>query len=103
AAVEHGIPVTVITATRGEAGGSGIPGLDDAERLGVVRERELRDAMHQVGVTDVRWLGYRDSGLEDATASDHPLAFVRVPIEDAAARLATLLRWLRPPVMLTFG
>jgi N-acetyl-1-D-myo-inositol-2-amino-2-deoxy-alpha-D-glucopyranoside deacetylase len=102
AAAERGIPVTVVTATRGEAGGSGIPGLNDPERLGIVRERELREAMRQIGVTDVRWLGYRDSGLEEDTAP-HPLAFVRVPVETAAAELATYIRSLRPQVMLTFG
>ena len=36
AAVERGVPVTVISATRGEAGESAVPGLDDPERLGVV-------------------------------------------------------------------
>ena len=45
AAVERDVPVTVINATRGEAGESAIPGLDEPERLGVVRERELREAM----------------------------------------------------------
>src|SRR3954447_22743906 len=103
AAIERGIQVTVITATRGEAGGSGIPGLDDAEQLGEVRDRELRDAMRQLGVTDVRWLGYRDSGLNDAAAADHPLAFTSIPVTDVAARLASQLRELRPQVLLTFG
>lgn len=103
AAVERGIPVTVITATRGEAGGSGIPGLDDAERLGEERERELRDAMRQIGVTDVRWLGYRDSGLEDETAAAHPLAFTRIPVADVATILASQIRELRPEVLLAFG
>lgn len=103
AAVERGIPVTVITATRGEAGGSGIPGLDDAEQLGEVRDRELRDAMRQIGVTDVRWLGYRDSGLEDAAAAAHPLAFTRIPVTEVATSLAAHIRELRPEVLLTFG
>jgi LmbE family N-acetylglucosaminyl deacetylase len=103
AAVERGIPVTAITATRGEAGGSGIPGLDDAEKLGTVRDQELRDAMRQLGVTDVCWLGYRDSGLEDETAAAHPLAFTRIPVAEVAVRLASQLRELRPDVLLTFG
>ena len=65
AAAERGLPVTVISATRGEAGESAIAGLDDPERLGVVRERELREAMRQIGVLDVRLLGHRDSGMAD--------------------------------------
>jgi LmbE family N-acetylglucosaminyl deacetylase len=103
AAVERGIPVTVISATRGEAGESSIAGLDDPERLGVVRERELREAMRQIGVSDVRWLGYRDSGMAGSTSAEHPQAFVRVPVETAAARIVPHIRSVRPQVIITFG
>ena len=103
AAVERGVPVSVISATRGEAGESSIPGLDDPERLGVVRERELREAMRQIGVSDVRLLGYRDSGMAGSPLAEHPLAFVRVPVETAAARLVPHIRSVRPHVILTFG
>ena len=103
AAVARGVPVSVITATRGEAGESSIAGLDDPERLGVVRERELREAMRQVGVSDVRWLGYRDSGMAGSTSAEHPQAFVRVPVETAAARLVPHIRSVRPQVIITFG
>jgi LmbE family N-acetylglucosaminyl deacetylase len=103
AAVERGLPVTVISATRGEAGESSIPGLDDPERLGVVRERELREAMRQIGVSDVRLLGYRDSGMAGSPSAEHPQAFIRVPVETAAARLVPHIRSVRPQVILTFG
>ena len=103
AAVERGVPVTVITATRGGAGESSIAGLDDPERLGVVRERELREAMRQIGVSDVRWLGYRDSGMAGSTSTEHPQAFVRVPVEIAAAKLVPHIRSVRPQVIITFG
>ncbi len=103
AAVERGVPVTVISATRGEAGESSIAGLDDPERLGVVRERELREAMRQIGVSDVRLLGYRDSGMPGSAFAEDPRAFVRVPVETAAARLVPHVRSVRPQVILTFG
>lgn len=103
AAVERGVPVTVISTTRGEAGESSIPGLDDPDRLGVVRERELRDAMRQIGVTDVRLLAYRDSGMEGSSSAEHPRAFVRVSVEVAAAKLVSHIRAVRPRVILTFG
>ena len=102
AATERGIPVTVVSATRGEAGESSIPGLSDPASLGAVREEELRDAMRQVGVKDVRFLGYRDSGLGDPESRD-PLAFTRVPVEEAAAMLVSLIRDIRPEVFVTFG
>ena len=103
AAVERGVPVTVISATRGEAGESAIAGLEDPERLGVVRERELREAMRQIGVSDVRLLGYRDSGMAESPSGEHPDAFIRVSAETAAARLASHIRSVRPHVILTFG
>jgi LmbE family N-acetylglucosaminyl deacetylase len=103
AAVERGLPVAVISATRGEAGESSIAGLDDPERLGVVRERELREAMRQIGVSDVRLLGYRDSGMAGSPFAEHPQAFIGVPVETAATRLASHIRSFRPHVIVTFG
>ena len=103
AAVARGVPVTVISATRGEAGESAIPGLDDPRRLGEVREQELRVAMRHLGVTDVRFLGYHDSGMVGAAEALHPKAFVRAPIEEAAAELAAQIRDLRPATIITFG
>ena len=103
ATVGRGQPVTAISATRGEAGESAIAGLDDPERLGVVRERELREAMRQIGVSDVRLLGYRDSGMAGAPSADHPQAFIRVPVESAASRLASHIRSVRPHLIVTFG
>jgi LmbE family N-acetylglucosaminyl deacetylase len=103
AAVARGVPVTVISATRGEAGESSIPGLDDPERLGIVRERELRDAMRQLGVTDVRVLDYRDSGMAGSSAAEHPRAFVQASRAEVAAKLAPHIRSIRPQAIVTFG
>ena len=103
AAVERGVPVTVISATRGEAGECSIPGLDDPERLGVVRERELRDAMQHLGVTDVRFLTYRDSGMEGSPEAQHLEALVQAPVEAVAAKLVTHIRSVQPRVIITYG
>lgn len=102
AAAEQGIPVTVISATRGEAGESSVPGLD-ADQLGALREEELREAMRELGVSDVRFLGYRDSGMEGSEEANHPNAFVRAPVATAAAALVPLIRAIRPEVVLTYG
>ncbi len=103
AAVARGIPVTVISATRGEAGESSIAGLDGPDDLGAIRERELRDAMQQLGVSDVRFLDYRDSGMEGSAEAAHPRAFVQASIDEVAAKLVTLIRAIRPGIILTFG
>lgn len=103
AAAARGVPVTVVSATRGEAGESSIGGLDDSEHLGIIREAELRDAMQHLGVSDVRFLDYRDSGMEGSSEAAHPRAFVQAPIEEAAAKLVSLIRAIRPGVILTYG
>ena len=103
AAVARGVPVVVVSATRGEAGESSIPGFDDPERLGEVREQELRNAMEHLGVTDTRLLGYRDSGMAGSAEAQHPRAFVRAPVDEVAATLAAHIRDLRPQTVVTFG
>lgn len=102
AAAEQGIPVTVISATRGEAGESSVPGLDP-DQLGALREEELREAMRELGVSDVRFLGYRDSGMEGSEEANHSNAFVRAPVASVAAEIVPLIRAIRPEVILTYG
>lgn len=103
AARERGIGVTLVCATRGEAGESAIPGLDHDDVLGEVRERELREAMAKLDVDDVRFLGFRDSGMEGSAEAGHPHAFVRAPICLVASQLADLICEIRPEVIVTFG
>src|SRR5436190_23132113 len=62
-AIEEGHEVTVVCATRGEVGEISDPAIATPETLGEVREQEMRDAMAVLGVTDVRFLDYRDSGM----------------------------------------
>lgn len=101
AAVEAGSTVTVLSATRGEAGQSAIPGLESPAQLGAVREQELGDAMSVLGVSDVRFLDYHDSGL--AAESADPLALTNATIADVAAAIGPYIRELRPQTILTFG
>src|SRR5437588_12849776 len=64
--VEEGNRAVVVCCTRGEAGEILDPDLDpDAvrDRLGEIREEELRQACAVLGVKDVFFLDYRDSGM----------------------------------------
>lgn len=83
----EGAEVILVSATKGEAG---IPGLNAAEAARI-REAELRAAAAELGVREVRFLGYPDGAL----ASIDP--------NRAVARLMELLRELRPQVIITFG
>jgi N-acetyl-1-D-myo-inositol-2-amino-2-deoxy-alpha-D-glucopyranoside deacetylase len=92
-----GAEVTVVCATRGEAG-EAVPGSADGVDLGTVREAELRRAAERLGVRRVELLGYRDSGFDGELAAGSLCA---APLEEVARALGTLVRELEPQVLLT--
>lgn len=90
----EGVATYLVTATRGEGGryhehrdGPGHPG---RERLGEIRESEVRCAAQELGVRDLWLLGYKDGGLDEAD----PRAIV--------SEIAGRIREARPQVVLTF-
>jgi N-acetyl-1-D-myo-inositol-2-amino-2-deoxy-alpha-D-glucopyranoside deacetylase len=103
ATTANGHPVTLICATRGELGESGALAVGDPDLLGAIREQELRRACGAVGVVDVRFLGYRDSGMAGTPANDDPRALMQIPVERIAMELAVQIRALTPQVVITFG
>jgi N-acetyl-1-D-myo-inositol-2-amino-2-deoxy-alpha-D-glucopyranoside deacetylase len=100
----RGVPVGVVTCTRGEEGEILDPRLDPDEarpRLGDIRERELRAACQVLGVSELRLLGYRDSGMPGTPPNERPDAFCNAPLDEAGARVAAVIRELRPRVVIT--
>lgn len=99
-----GVPVTVVTATRGEAGE--IHNRDDAsevrDRLGEIREAELRKALEVLGAGEPNFLGYRDSGMMATPDNDHPDSFWRAGFSEAVGRLVAIVRSTRPDVMTAY-
>jgi N-acetyl-1-D-myo-inositol-2-amino-2-deoxy-alpha-D-glucopyranoside deacetylase len=121
-----GAGVNLVTCTRGEEGLVLVPELEHLaahrdDRLGAHRETELAKAMAALGVRDHRFLDtvalsgderpahYRDSGM--AWDAEHravaapdtgPDAFARVEVDEAAARLAAVVREVRPHVVVTY-
>ena len=65
-----GNQVTPVCATRGEVGEISDESLATPETLGYTRELELRAAMAQIGLADVRFLGFRDSGMDGTPEND---------------------------------
>lgn len=102
AAVDAGARVVTICATRGEVGEIADPSLATAETLGTIREAELRAACAELGVHDVRFLGYRDSGMEGTPENADPRAFANAPDQEVSERIAGHFRELRPDVVVTF-
>jgi len=97
-----GADVTLVCATRGEVGeiaeGTGAT----PETLGQVREAELRCAAETVGVRELIFLGYRDSGMAGTPENADPRAFINAPADEVVPRLVEVIRRVRPQVVVTF-
>lgn len=97
-----GLPVTMVCATRGEVGEIA-PGTDATpETLGQVREQELRDACAILGVRDVRFLDFRDSGMAGTPENDDPRSLNRAEPERVIESLVRIIRETRPDVIATW-
>jgi N-acetyl-1-D-myo-inositol-2-amino-2-deoxy-alpha-D-glucopyranoside deacetylase len=106
-----GVPVTLVTCTLGEEGEIHVPELaglapDAADQLGGYRIAELTAACAALGVGDQRFLGgagrYRDSGMMDTPANQHPRCFWRADLDQAAGHLVEVIRQVRPRVLVTY-
>jgi len=99
---EPGVRVVLVCATRGEAGEISDPRLAVAERLGEVREAELRCAGKALGIDDIHFLGYRDSGMAGTPENRHPQALAMADFEEGVGRIVAHIRRERPDVLVTF-
>ena len=99
---DQGVPVTMLCATRGEVGeiapGTGAT----AETLGQFREQELRDACAVLGVTDVRFLDFRDSGMMGTPENADPRSLHQADPEHVVASIVRAIRELRPAIIATW-
>lgn len=100
--IDAGWGVTLVCATRGEVGEIADPALATPETLGQVREQELREACRVMGVEDVRFLTYRDSGMEGTPENHDPRALCNADPRAAAGAFAAIIRDVRPDVVLTW-
>jgi LmbE family N-acetylglucosaminyl deacetylase len=88
----EGVETYLLTATRGERGRFGDRGeRPGPEVVGLTREAELRAAAKELGVREVRVLGYPDGGVD------------RVDPALAQQAIAEHLRRIKPQVVITFG
>ena len=99
--VSRGARVTLVCATDGDVGEISDPALATQETLGQVRQEELRRAMEITGVNDLRFLGYRDSGMAGSEDNRHPSSLHQAPEEGVVSSLIEIMDETRPNVMLT--
>lgn len=97
-ATSDGARVTVICATRGEAGERAPDPATDHLPLGELREQELRSAAEVLGVDAIELLDLSDSGF-DGPLPDNALC--AVPLDQLVDELRSRLDRLGPDVVLT--
>lgn len=91
----------MVCATRGEAGGAP-PDLRGYASVAEMREAELRCASRVLGLKQVRFLGYRDSGMAGSPENLHPDSTAKAPLAEIARKVAWHIREIRPQVIITF-
>ncbi|MGI8912196.1 MAG: N-acetyl-1-D-myo-inositol-2-amino-2-deoxy-alpha-D-glucopyranoside deacetylase [Chloroflexota bacterium] len=101
-----GIHTVLICATRGDVGEIHDPDLDPLEaqaRLAAIREGELRQACAILGIAELHFLGYRDSGMAGTPENDDRRNFYNADREEATERVTRLIRQCRPHVVVTYN
>ena len=97
-----GYDVYLICATRGEVGTVDAEYLKGFNSVSELRESELRCAAQHLGLKNVFFLDYRDSGMPGSPDNHHPNAQVAHPVDEVAGRIVKYIRELKPDIVLTF-
>ena len=91
-AADEGHRVVLVVATRGEHGEVDAGFLAEGEKLWQRRVIETHSAASSLGASRTEFLGYVDSGMMGEPTNELPGSFWTAPIEEAAERLAAILR-----------
>jgi LmbE family N-acetylglucosaminyl deacetylase len=97
-----GVETGLVCATRGEVGEIADPALATPENLGEVREGELRAAAEVLGVRNLWFLGYRDSGMAGTPDNEDSRSFAQASSAEVVDKLVGIIRQFRPQVIATF-
>ncbi len=104
-AAAEGVHTVLVCATKGENGEIHDPTLDEEEarpRLAAIREEELRRAVEILGIDELIFLGYRDSGMVGTPENADPRSFHNADPDAAAGRVVAIIRRVKPQVVVTY-
>ncbi|MCE9646433.1 MAG: PIG-L family deacetylase [Chloroflexi bacterium] len=98
----RGYDTYYVCATRGEAGTVDEIHMKGFKDTAEMRTEELMRAAKELGLKQVFFLGYRDSGMPGMDANQHPDAQINHSVDEVAGRVVKYIRDLKPDVVLTF-
>ena len=98
----RGVSVHLICATRGELGEIDLKYKERIKSASCLRTQELRCAADALGIDQLHFLKYRDSGMPGSDANHHPKALAAQPVEKVAEEVVHLMRQIQPDVVITF-
>lgn len=99
---QRGVDVNLVCATRGEVGDVSEGMLDGYASVAELREHELTEAARILGIKNVDFLGYRDSGMPGSPDNQHPQALAAAALDEVAGKVVNYIRKYRPQIVLTF-
>lgn len=99
---QKGYDTYYVCATRGEAGTVDDEHLKGFKDTAEMRTDELLRAAKELGLKEVFFLGYRDSGMPGSDDNKNPAAQINHSIDEVAGKVVKYIRELKPEVVLTF-
>ena len=99
--VGRGHRLTLVCATNGDVGQISDPALATPETLGQVRQQELRNAMTVTGVSDLRFLNYRDSGMAGTPDNDNDACLYQADSETVVGQVRAIIDEVKPDLVIT--
>jgi len=87
----QGVDVHLVCATRGEVGEIDPHYKETIKSAACLRTQELRCALDVLGVRNLHFLNYRDSGMPGSEANHHPNALAAQPVDKVAEEVAHLI------------
>jgi LmbE family N-acetylglucosaminyl deacetylase len=99
---KRGYDTYYVCATRGEVGAADEEFMKGFKDTAEMRTHELMCAAKHLGLKQVFFLGYRDSGMPGSEHNQHPDAQVAHSIDEVAGKVVKYIRELKPQVVITF-
>ena len=98
---KQGISTYYLCATRGESGSVDPEMMKGFSTVAELRSNELECASRELGLTAVRYLNYRDSGMLGSEDNRNAASLFAAATDDVAGRIIGHIEELRPDVVIT--